>query len=92
MGVILNGFLRCANEDEAARVGAALSEHIRPTRAEPGCVSFDGTPTEDPLVWAVAEEFTDAAAFEAHPARAAASPWAEQTAGIARDYTITGLE
>ncbi|MEP5731879.1 MAG: antibiotic biosynthesis monooxygenase [Sulfitobacter sp.] len=91
MGVTLTGYLRCADAAEAARVSAALEEHIRLTRAEPGCVAFDVMPTGDPLVWAVAEEFIDPAAFEAHQTRAAASDWAKETAGIARDYTIIGM-
>ena len=62
------------------------------TRAEAGCISFEVTKTSDPMVWAVSERFVDAAAFEAHQARAAASDWAAQTAGIARDYTIRGME
>lgn len=91
MGVTLNGYLRCATDAEAARVRAALPEHVRLTRAEPGCLRFDVTPTDDPLVWAVSEEFTDPAAFEAHQARAAASEWARDTQGIVRDYTVTGM-
>lgn len=91
MGVTLTGVLRCADEAEAATVRAALPEHIRLTRGEAGCVSFHVTPTADPLVWRVAEEFTDPAAFDAHQARAASSDWAESTAGIARDYQITGM-
>ena len=91
MGVTLTGQLRCANEAEAARVRAALDDHIRLTRAEPGCLSFHVTPTDNPLVWDVDEAFTDPAAFEAHQARAAASAWAEQTKGIARDYSIEGM-
>ncbi|MEO0402009.1 MAG: antibiotic biosynthesis monooxygenase [Pseudomonadota bacterium] len=91
MGVTLTGFLRCANTDEATRVRAALEAHIRLTRAEPGCVSFEVHPTDDPLVWSVAEEFTTPAAFEAHQARASVSAWAEHTKGIARDYTIVGM-
>jgi len=87
----LTGVLRCANDAEAARVRAALPEHVRLTRAEPGCLSFDVTPTDDPLVWEVAETFIDPAAFEAHQARAGASDWARETAGIERDYTITGM-
>ncbi|APX11609.1 putative quinol monooxygenase [Tateyamaria omphalii] len=92
MGVTLNGFLRCASESEADRVRAALPEHVRLTRAEPGCVRFDVVPTDDPLVWTVSEAFTDPAAFKAHQARAAKSDWARDTAGIARDYTIKGME
>ena len=90
MGVTLTGRLICASEDEAARVREGLDEHIRLTRAEPGCVSFYVTPTDDPLVWDVTEAFTDPAAFEAHQARSAASRWAELTRGIARDYTVKG--
>ncbi len=92
MTVTLHGTLRCANPNEAARVRAALPEHIRLTREEPGCLSFDVTPTDDPLVWHVAESFVDKAAFEAHQTRAQDTHWATQTAGIQRDYTITGLE
>ncbi|WP_299653560.1 putative quinol monooxygenase [uncultured Tateyamaria sp.] len=91
MGVTLDGFLRCASEDEAARVRAALPQHVQLTRAEPGCIRFDVTPTDDPLVWTVSEEFTDPAAFDAHQTRAGASDWARATAGIARDYTIKGM-
>lgn len=91
MTVTLTGTLRCATPEEAERVVAALPEHIALTREEPGCISFEVTRTDDPLIWAVAEEFTDPAAFEAHQARAGASPWAQQTRGIARDYTVKGM-
>jgi quinol monooxygenase YgiN len=91
MGVTLTGQLICKTADEAARVRAALDDHIRLTRAEPGCLSFHVVPTADPLVWQVDEAFVDAAAFEAHQARAADSDWAGQTAGIERAYTVTGL-
>ncbi|WP_299280662.1 antibiotic biosynthesis monooxygenase [uncultured Tateyamaria sp.] len=91
MGVTLTGTLRCATAGEAARVRAALPEHIGLTRAEAGCVSFEVTPTDDPLIWDVAEEFTTPDAFTAHNTRAAASDWAIQTKGITRDYKITGM-
>ena len=91
MGVVLQGFLRCETDEQAALVRSALPEHVRLTLAEPGCVSFNVTPTDDPLVWRVAEEFTDPTAFEAHQTRAAASEWARQTAGIPRDYKVDGL-
>lgn len=90
--VTLTGTLTCTSEQEAARVRAALPAHIALTRAEAGCLSFDVTPTDDPMVWTVSERFTDAAAFEAHQNRAGGSDWATQTAGIARDYKINGLE
>ena len=91
MGVTLKGVLRCADEAEAARVRAGIDEHIRLTRAEPGCLSFDVLPTDDPLVWTVEESFRDPEAFEAHQARTAASDWARMTTGIARDYSVTGM-
>lgn len=90
--VTLTGTLICKSAAEAARVRAALSAHIALTRAEAGCISFDVLPTLDPLVWSVAERFADADAFRAHQARAAASEWAAQTTGIARDYTIVGMQ
>lgn len=91
MGVTLSGVLRCSDANEAARVCAALDEHIRLTRAEEGCISFLVNATDDPFVWEVAEEFTTPAAFEAHQARAATSDWAEKTKGIAREYQIKGM-
>ncbi len=90
--VTLTGTLICTTEEEAARVRAALDIHVSLTRAEAGCLSFDVTQSENPLIWNVAERFVDAAAFEAHQTRAGASDWAVETKGIARDYTICGLE
>lgn len=90
--VTLTGTLTCVSGAKAARVRAALPAHIALTRAEAGCISFEVLPTSDPMVWTVSERFTDATAFKAHQTRAAASDWARETAGIARDYTITGLE
>ena len=87
--ITLTGLLRCTTAEEAARVRAHLPDHLRLTRAEPGCLSFDVTPTADPLVWQVRERFTDRPAFEAHQRRTAASVWASATAGIRRDYTLT---
>ncbi len=90
MGVIrLTGQLICSNEGQAALVAAHLPDHIRMTRAEPGCVSFEVQQSADPLVWEVAEVFSDRAAFEAHQARTAASAWGQATKGIERQYVIT---
>lgn len=85
----LSGRLICKTHAEARAVMMALPAHIRLTRAETGCLSFDVVPTEDPLIWQVDEAFADRAAFDAHQARAAATDWAAQTAGITRDYVIT---
>jgi quinol monooxygenase YgiN len=91
MTVVLTGHIQVPPE-RIADIRAALPEHIRLTRAEPGCLSF--SVTEHPTIpgrFDVAEKFTDAAAFDAHQARAGASDWARISAGIPRDYTIRGM-
>ena len=87
MGVILTGTLTCA-EDDADRVRAALPEHIRLSRAEPGCLRFDVVETE-PGLFTVSEEFTDQAAFEAHQARTRASAWWTATGHIPRNFKVS---
>lgn len=70
-------------------VAAALPEHIRLTRAEPGCLQFDVQP--DPQVpgrWLVEELFDSREAFEAHQTRARQSRWGEISAGLAREYDV----
>jgi quinol monooxygenase YgiN len=76
--------------EQADAVRAALPEHVRLTRAEPGCLRFDVTETR-PGVFAVDELFTDRAAFDAHQARAGSSEWAKITKGHPRDYQITEI-
>lgn len=78
--------------DRLAAIRAALPDHIRATRAEPGCLSFEVS--EDPAApgrFLVAEEFADPDAFRAHQARAAASDWGRISAGVPRSYTVTGM-
>ncbi|MFB9150516.1 putative quinol monooxygenase [Roseovarius ramblicola] len=88
MGVIrLTGTLTCARDDAHA-VRAALPDHIRLSRAEPGCLSFDVTETA-PGVFTVAERFADRAAFDAHQTRTRASAWWQATGHMARDFTLT---
>ena len=86
--IALTGRLLCRSEAEAAAVRDHLPEHIRLTRAEPGCLSFDVAATDDPLVWSVAELFETRAAFDAHQARTRASAWFAATRGIPRDYVV----
>ena len=91
MGVILQGHIDVP-ADRLAAVRAALPEHIRLTRTEPGCLRFDVTELADPPGrFLVDEAFTDAAAFDAHQTRTAASDWARISAGLQRDYVVTGL-
>lgn len=88
----LEGYLEVPS-DRMAAVAAALPEHIALTQAEPGCLHFSVTPSPDaPDHLLVSELFIDQAAFEQHQARAAASPWAEITRGLARHYTVTDAD
>jgi quinol monooxygenase YgiN len=86
--VHLSGYLDIP-ADRLAAVTAALPAHLALTRAEPGCLTFDVTPSADhPGRFLVAEIFSDQSAFDAHQARAKASAWAVVTDGLVRHYTI----
>ncbi|MDQ0279439.1 quinol monooxygenase YgiN [Arthrobacter silviterrae] len=89
--ITLTGQLICQDEGELAIVAKQLPRHIEATRAEPGCISFEVTQTEDPLVWDVSECFQDVLSFEFHQARVKASEWGRATAGIKRSYLVSGL-
>ncbi len=84
----LRGQLICTSETEAAAVRAHVGEHLRLTRAEPGCLSFEIAATEDPMVWEVMESFRDRPAFDVHQARTRASGWFAATRGILRDFRV----
>ncbi len=86
--ITVTGTLTCATAEEAGIVRALLPDHIRLSRREPGCLSFDVTATDDPLVWRLHETFTDRAALEAHQARTRASAWFRATAHLARDFRL----
>jgi quinol monooxygenase YgiN len=85
----LSGTLICASQEEAALVATHLPEHIRLTRLEPGCLSFEVTQTDDSVIWRVEELFSDGAAFEAHQDRAKASTWGAATRAIRREFQIS---
>ena len=87
MTLHLTGRLICRDEAAAEIVRTHLPEHVRLTRAEPGCLSFEVRQAGD-LVWSVEEAFADRAAFEAHQARAKGSAWGTATTGIKRDFSI----
>ena len=90
--VRLSGKLICASEQEVEIVNSCLPEHIRLTRSEPGCISFDVRQTDDPMIWEVEERFLDRKSFEHHQLRTRASEWWTATAGIAREYEISSPE
>ncbi len=87
MTLYLTGRLICRDDVEAGIVRDHLAEHVRLTRAEPGCLSFEVSEADD-RTWAVDEAFVDRAAFEAHQARTRDSAWGEATTGIQRDFSI----
>ncbi|QDX76615.1 MULTISPECIES: putative quinol monooxygenase [Actinomycetes] len=86
--VQLTGRLVCRTTEESNLVKRFLHDHVSLTRLEPGCLSFEVTQTDDPLVWRVEERFNSEAAFECHQDRVASSEWGRMTAGITRDYSI----
>lgn len=90
--VSLSGRLVCRDAGEADLVRRHLPLHVTLTRGEPGCLSFEVRPTDDPLVWQVEERFADGAAFRAHQQRVAASEWGRATSAIERRYVVEGLE
>ena len=91
--VSLTGRLVCRDMAEMLALLDHAQEHIEASRAEPGCLQFDLTQTDDPLVFAVAERFADAGAYAAHQARTRGSAWWHATADIARDgFDRRGLE
>jgi quinol monooxygenase YgiN len=86
--VTLTGFLDVPADRRLALL-PLLAEHVRLTRAEPGCLAFEVTETAPGSGrFAVTERFADRAAFQAHQRRAAASPWGEATRGFRRDYAV----
>lgn len=84
----LRGHLVCVTEDEVAAVQAHLAAHIALTRAEPGCLAFEITPTDDPMVFEVMETFRTRDDFNAHNTRTRASDWFAATRSVLRDFRV----
>ncbi|WP_333834113.1 putative quinol monooxygenase [Rubrimonas sp.] len=90
--VRIEGRLICRDRAQADRIAEFLVEHVRLTRAESACLSFEVTrDPADALVFVVSETFVDAAGFAAHKARMVGTVWAEISEGATRDYVVTGL-
>ncbi|UKF32495.1 putative quinol monooxygenase [Clavibacter phaseoli] len=89
--VRLTGQLVCKNCEERDLVVQNLPQHVKLTRAEPGCLAFEVTQTIDPLVWRVEEHFEGEEVFRAHQARVASSEWGRITSLIERRYVVEGL-
>lgn len=87
MTIQLTGTLTCSPET-AHIVRAALPDHIRLSRAEPGCIRFDVT-EKTPGIFTVSEEFVDQTAFDAHQKRTRESVWWATTQHMPRDFKVT---
>lgn len=86
--IAVSGRLLCTASDLPI-VSRLLPEHVRLTRAEPGCLAFHVVPSpNDPAVYLVDEVFENRAAFEAHQHRTRASAWGRATAHIPREFAI----
>ena len=85
----LTGTLICTTSDDLAVVQTYLPDHIRLSRAEPGCLSFDVTQSDDPLIWQLDESYIDRPAFEAHQTRNRASLWWQKSQHIKRDFHLS---
>ncbi len=89
MGIVkLRGYLAVPDTD-VALVQKYAPEHIRLSRAEPGCLKFDfwQDPT-DPNKFLLDEAFVDREAFDLHTTRARASEWGQVSAHLERHFTI----
>lgn len=84
--IALTGQLACADTTQMMTALSLLPEHVRLSRAEPGCLRFDLWQDEDPLIWHLSELFIDAEAFAAHQMRTEDSPWGRDSAGIGRNF------
>lgn len=85
----LRGQMICMTAEEHVAVLAHIAEHIALTRAEPGCLSFEISATEDdPFTFEVMESFRDRAAFDAHQSRTRDSAWFHATRHILRDFRL----
>lgn len=89
--IVLEGHILVPDKDLSA-VTDELPTHIKLTRLEEGCLSFDVTQDpENDSVFRVYEVFVDRAAFESHQQRVRTSDWGRIAANAERHYKITEL-
>ena len=84
----LRGQMICMTPEDRSAVLGHDAAHIALTRAEPGCLSFEITETDDPFTFEVMESFRDRASFDAHQARTRDSAWFHATRHILRDFRL----
>lgn len=87
--VVLSGYVIAPKNDLVAII-AALPEHIRLTRDEPGCIIFRVEQNAaNPLRFNVYEEFIDRAAFDTHQKRIVGTSWAKASMNLSKYYDIS---
>lgn len=87
--VHVTGFLICRSLEESDRAAAALPEHTRLSRDEPGCLKFEVIRSAvDPCRFALQETFRSPEDFDVHQARTRASDWWTATQHIPREFKI----
>ncbi len=84
----LRGQMVCMTDSEVLAVQIHLPAHLTLTRSEPGCLTFEVSATDDPMVFEVMEAFRDRASFDAHQVRTRDSAWFAATRGILRDFRL----
>ena len=86
--VRLKGQMICVTPQELAAIEDNVAAHSALTLAEGGCLVFEITQSDDPMIWDVLESFRDMADFNAHQARTRDSHWFAATRSIARNYRV----
>jgi quinol monooxygenase YgiN len=90
MPVTLTGFLICRTLEESDRVSHLLPEHVRLTREEMGCLSYEVYRSmADPVCFAVRAVYRDRDSLAAHQVRAGDTDWGRATKGATRDFRLT---
>ena len=85
---VITGTITCEAADLEMFL-AAVAEHKRLSRAEPGCIEFEISQSAvDPCSFLVSERFENRAAFDAHTIRTRTSAWWAKTRHMPRDLVI----
>jgi quinol monooxygenase YgiN len=88
--VTVAGFLVADTLAQGDDASMLLAEHIRLSRAEPGCERFEIVRSQaDPVRFALFEVFRDDEAYQAHQERARASAWWAKTRHLRREFTVS---
>lgn len=89
--VTLKGFITVA-DDDIINVLNELSNHIKLTRKEPGCLVFNVTQDEENRHrFNVYEEFKNKESFTLYQSRVRNSLWGKITKNVERSYNVEGL-